>query len=79
MSGLNMLHIRRAGGTALKEAFRQPASVSYENMFKFYGHGKVLQNEIKTNPDGKVIFGVRDPLKWFVLAFNSSLTDRENA
>ena len=68
---LNILHIGKTGGTALKHVLAEYASSSrYELLFR--GHDVTLPDVPK---DERYMFLIRDPLSRFVSAFNGRLRE----
>ncbi|WP_143333947.1 sulfotransferase family 2 domain-containing protein [Chromohalobacter japonicus] len=65
----SVLHIGKTGGTAIREALK---NVSTEiGGVRVFRHGQTFKKNIKEYPESKVMFGIREPLSWFVSAFNS--------
>jgi hypothetical protein len=68
---LNVLHIGKTGGTALKQALAENAETSRRQLL-FRGHDVTLADI----PEGeKFMFLIRDPLTRFVSAFNGRLRE----
>ena len=68
---LNLLHIGKTGGTALKHVLAENAEASHYQLL-FRGHDVTLADI----PDGeRFMFLIRDPLTRFVSAFNGRLRE----
>src|SRR6056297_3418392 len=69
---VHFLHIRKAGGTAIKEALKD---IAVKQNVILHPH----KTRLKDIPEGeKVFFFLRNPVSRFVSGFNSRLREGEN-
>ena len=70
---VHVLHIRKTGGTALKNAIRPYHPKIFRRKIWTYQHQTTFAEILHDHPEARILFSVRDPAKRFVSGFNSRL------
>ncbi len=73
MTRIDILHIGKTGGTALKSALQAHMDATGDNRFRLHRHEMSLRCVLREDPLARVFFVVRDPLSRFISGFNSRL------
>jgi hypothetical protein len=70
---VHALHIRKSGGTALRNAVRPYHPRIFKRKIWTYQHRTTFAEILQNHPAARILFCVRDPAKRFVSGFNSRL------
>ena len=70
---VHALHIRKSGGTAIRNAVRPYHPRIFKRKIWTYQHQTTFADILRNHPAARILFCVRDPAKRFVSGFNSRL------
>jgi hypothetical protein len=73
MTDIDILHIGKTGGTALKAALRNYMDKTGDKRFRLHRHEMSLPRVLREDPLTQVFFVVRDPVSRYISGFSSRL------